>query len=87
MSLDLPIIHSCHIKCPICKHKFLYEFKIQDIDKVISKEKSQDIEVKYKFDTYLICKNPLCNYDIQIKGNVFECPLNILKNVDIYSIK
>ena len=83
MTLKTPIEHSCNIKCPVCGHKFLYDFKIQDFDKVDSKEKSEEVETKYKFETYLICKNPLCNYDIEVKGDVFEYPENTLKCIEI----
>lgn len=66
MTLETHLNHSCQIKCPSCEHKYLYNFKIQDIEKIDSKEKEEGNEIKYKFTTYLICKNPLCNYDIEV---------------------
>lgn len=87
MTLETPLNHSCQIKCPSCEHKYLYNFKIQDIEKIDSKEKEEGNEIKYKFTTYLICKNPLCNYDIEVIGNIFEYPINILKTVNITNLK
>ena len=87
MTLEMPLNHSCQIKCPSCEHKYLYNFKIQDIKKINSKEKEDGNEIKYKFTTYLICKNPLCNYDIEVIGNIFEYPINILKTVNITNLK
>ncbi|HSQ90299.1 hypothetical protein [Romboutsia sp.] len=87
MSLETPINYNCNIKCPNCRHQFLYDFKIDDIDKVNSSEKSQGIETKYKFISYLICKNPICNYDIEIKGDVLEYPENSLNSIEITHVK
>lgn len=87
MSLKTPIAYSCDIKCPACNHKYLYDFKISDINKVRTKEKDNGSEVKYNFDTYLICKNPLCNYDIELKGDVIEYPENVLNSLEINFIK
>ncbi|WP_297135331.1 hypothetical protein [Terrisporobacter sp.] len=87
MTLEMPLNHSCQIKCPSCEYKYLYNFKIQDIEKINSKEKEEGNEIKYKFTTYLICKNPLCNYDIEVIGNIFEYPINILKAVNITNLK
>lgn len=87
MTLKTPIKHSCDIKCPVCNHKFIYDFKIDNLSKVKPNEENDEAEIKYNFDIYLICKNPLCNYDIEVKGNVFEHPEDILKNVEIKSVK
>lgn len=87
MSLETPINHSCNIKCPKCAHNFLYEFKIEDLEKVSSTQKSQETETNYKFKTYLICKNPLCNYDIEIIGKVLECPTNKFSTINLSYIK
>ena len=87
MSLELPINYSCNIKCPSCEHNNLYQFRIEDIEKINFDERDCECEIKYKFDTYLICKNPLCNYDIHIIGNVIEFPINILKLIQINKIK
>ena len=87
MTLETPINHSYQIKCPSCEHKYSYNFKIQDIEKINSKENEEGNEIKYKFTTYLICKNPLCNYDIEVIGNIFEYPINILKAVNITNLK
>jgi len=35
----------------------------------------------------LICKNPLCNYDIEIAGDVWEHPVDTLNTIDITLIK
>lgn len=87
MSLETPIDHSCNIKCPNCGHKILYNFKIKDIEEVSSNKKSQGSGTLYKFTSYLICKNPICNYDIEIKGDVLEYPANKLNTIDITSRK
>jgi len=41
----------------------------------------------YEFLTYLICKNPLCNYDIEIKGEAIVNSSNALDSIKIISIK
>ena len=67
------IKHICDIKCPKCHHKYTNE-KVSN-------------DNLFEFLTYLICKNPLCNYDIEIKG---ETNLNSSNNIDsirIISIK
>lgn len=87
MSLETPINHSCNIKCPNCRHKILYNFKIKDIEQVSSNERSQGTETQYKFISYLICKNPICNYDIEIIGDVFEYPVDTLNRIDLTAIK
>ena len=87
MSLEIPINHSCNIKCPNCGHQFLYNFKIKDIEEISSRKRSQVTETQYKFMTYLICKNPLCNYDIEIAGDVLEHPVDTLNTIDITFIK
>lgn len=85
MTLKIPISHSCHIKCPICNHVYLYDFKIEDIEKDLHKEHST--QNQYKFLTYLICKNPLCNYDIEIRGDAIKISLNVFDSIKITSIK
>lgn len=87
MSLELPINHSCNIKCPNCRHQNLYNFKIEDIEEVNAPKKSQESQIEYKFIKYLICKNPLCNYDIEIKGNILESPIGTLDKIHITYIK
>lgn len=87
MNLEIPINHSCSIKCPVCSHEYLYSFKIQDMDEIDSKKKENGEERKYKFSTYLICKNPLCNYDMEVIGDIFQSPDNKLKEIKIIRIK
>ena len=79
------IKHICDIKCPKCHHKYSYDFKIEPTKKYTNEKVSNDN--LFEFLTYLICKNPLCNYDIEIKG---ETTLNSSNNIDsirIISIK
>lgn len=85
MTLKIPLWHRDHIKCPKCNHMYLYDFKIEDIKENSHNESS--MENHYKFLIYLICKNPLCNYDIEIKGIVIENPLNVFDSIKITSIK
>ncbi|WP_455538966.1 hypothetical protein [Terrisporobacter sp.] len=80
MTLKIPIIHSCDIKCPKCNHTYLYEFKIEDLER-------DNYESEYEFLTYLICKNPLCNYDIKIKGKVIDNSSDSINSLKITSIK
>lgn len=87
MSLKTPINHSFNIKCPKCEHKLLYNLKLDDLEKVGFKEKSQDTETKYKFISYVVCKNPLCHYDIELKGYILEYPVNTIKEIELASIK
>lgn len=87
MSLELNINHSCSIKCPVCSHEYLYNFKIQDTDLIDSKEKENSDTKKYKFSTYLVCKNPLCNYDMEVIGDISFCFDNKLKGINIIDIK
>ncbi|MGX4601257.1 hypothetical protein [Faecalimicrobium sp. JNUCC 81] len=87
MSLETPINHSFNIKCPNCDYKNLYDFSIKDIEKVSSNKKSQGTKTQYKFISYLICKNPICNYDIEIKGNIWEYPIDTLNSIELTSIK
>ena len=79
------ITHNCTIQCPKCNHTYPYNFKIEDIKK--STPRKSSVKNSYEFLTYLICKNPLCNYDIEIKGQVIENPSNILDSIKITSIK
>ena len=39
------------------------------------------------FLSYLVCKNPLCNYDIELKGYVFEYPENNVDSVELIKLK
>lgn len=87
MSLKTPMNHSFNIKCPKCEHKFLYNLKLDCIEKLEFKEKSLDTENKYKFISYVICKNPLCHYDIELKGYILEYPVNIIKATELVPIK
>lgn len=87
MSLKTPINHGFDIKCPKCEHKFLYNLKLDDIEKVGSKGNSQDTETKYKFISYVVCKNPLCHYDIELKGYILEYPVNKINATKLASIK
>lgn len=85
MTFKLSILHSNNIKCPKCNHTYLYDFKIEcfqeDCDENCSTKN------QYNFLTYLICKNPLCHYDIEIKGDVIENSLNDFDSIKITSIK
>ena len=87
MNIEIHINHRCSIKCPVCNHEYLYDFKIQDISLVDSKKIENSEEKKYKFSTYLICKNPLCNYDIEVIGYIFYNPDDKLKEINIIRIK
>lgn len=66
---------NCDIKCPKCGHKYMYDFKIDDIDE------------NSKFSIFLICKNPLCNYDMEVMGKLIKSRDENLDNVDITKVK
>lgn len=85
MNFKNSINHNCNIKCPKCNHTYLYDFKIEDIKKTPPRKNS--IKDSCEFLTYLICKNPLCNYDIEVKGQVIEYCSNIMDSIKITSIK
>lgn len=87
MSLETPINYNCNIECPNCAHTYLYNFKIDDLDKFNANKNSEGLETKYKFISYLICKNPICNYDIELKGYVLEYPENLLDSIEITNLK
>ena len=53
----------------------MYDFKIDDIDK------------NSKFSIFLICKNPLCNYDMEVMGKLLKSRDKNLDNVDITKVK
>ena len=87
MSLKTPINQNLDIKCPKCNHKYLYDLKLEDIKEVNSNKNVQDKKVQYEFLDYVVCKNPLCNYDIELKGYVFEYPENTVDSLEIVKIK
>lgn len=72
------------IKCPKCNHKFVYNLNLNDIKEVNSNkyEKKQ-----YEFLSYVICKNPLCNYDIELKGYIFKSPDNTIDSIELTKLK
>ena len=72
------------IKCPKCNHKFVYNLNLNDIKEVNSNkyEKKQ-----YEFLSYVICKNPLCNYDIELKGYLFKSPDNTIDSIELTKLK
>ena len=74
-------------KCPKCNHKYLYNLKLDDIKEVNSNKNVQDKIIQYEFLTYVVCKNPLCNYDIELKGYVFEYPENTVDSVELIKLK
>ena len=80
-----PLSHNCNIKYPKCNHTYPYDFKIEDMKKT-SHNKGSD-KNSYGFLTYLICKNPLCNYDIEIKGKIVTDDLNTPDLIKVTSIK
>lgn len=75
------IKHSSDIKCPKCNHAYSYNFEIEPIKR--SNNKKVSFENLYEFLIYLICKNPLCNYDIEVKG---EAIVNSSSNIDLIKI-
>lgn len=85
MNYKNPLSHNCNIKCPNCNHTYPYDFKIEDMKKT-SHNKGSD-KNSYGFLTYLICKNPLCNYDIEIKGKIVTDDLNTPDLIKVTSIK
>lgn len=85
MNYKNTINHNCNIKCPKCNHTYSYDFKIEGLIKTTNKRGS--VENSFEFLTYLICKNPLCNYDIEIKGEAIVSSSNNLDSIKITSIK
>jgi len=79
------INHNSNIKCPKCNHTYSYDFKLEDLKKTTNKSRS--LENSYEFLTYLICKNPLCNYDMEIKGETTVSSSNAVNSIKITSIK
>jgi hypothetical protein len=63
----------------------LYSFKIDDIQK--STHKKGSVKNLFKFLTYLICKNPLCNYDMEIRGEAIVNSPDAIDLLKISSIK
>ena len=84
MSLKTPLNQNLDIKCPKCNHKFVYNLNLNDIKEVNSNkyEKKQ-----YEFLSYVICKNPLCNYDIELKGYIFKSPNNTIDFIELTKLK
>lgn len=87
MSIETPIKYSSDIKCPKCNHTYPYSFTIKDLEKANTTKKTLTQQTKHKFLTYLICKNPLCNYDIEVIGDVYEYPINTIKSIELTTIK
>ena len=87
MSIETPIKHSSDIQCPKCNHTYQYSFTIKDLKKANTNKKTLTQQTKHKFLTYLICKNPLCNYNIEIIGDVYEYPINTIKSIELTTIK
>lgn len=87
MSLKTPLNQNLDIKCPKCNHKFVYNLKLDDIKEVNSNKSVQDKKVQYEFLSYVICKNPLCNYDIELKGYIFESPDNTVNSIWLTKLK
>ena len=87
MSLKTPLNQNLDIKCPKCNHKFVYNLKLDDIKEVNSNKSGQDEKVQYEFLSYVICKNPLCNYDIELKGYIFKSPNNTIDFIELTKLK
>lgn len=85
MNYKNTINHNCNIKCPKCDHTYSYDFKIENLEKHTNKRGA--VENSYEFSTYLICKNSLCNYDIEIKGEAIVSSSNAVNSIKITSIK
>ena len=73
--------------CPKCNHKFVYNLNLDDIKEVNSNKSVQNEKTQYEFLSYVICKNPLCNYDIELKGYIFEYPENTVDSVELIKLK
>ena len=67
--------------------KYEYNLKLDDIKEVNSNKSVQDEKTQYEFLSYVICKNPLCNYDIELKGYVFEYPKNVVNSIELVKLK
>ena len=52
-----------------------------------SNKSVQNEKTQYEFLSYVICKNPLCNYDIELKGYIFEYPENTIDSVELIKLK
>ena len=48
---------------------------------------NDDIDENSKFSIFLICKNPLCNYDMEVMGKLLKSRDKNLDNVDITKVK
>ena len=79
---NLPILHS---KKTV--GKFVYNLNLDDIKEVNSNKSVQNEKTQYEFLSYVICKNPLCNYDIELKGYIFEYPENTVDSVELIKLK
>ena len=84
MSLKTPLNQSLDIKCPKCNHKFIYNLNLNHIKEVNSNKNEKK---QYEFLSYVICKNPLCNYDIELKGYIFESPDNTVNSIGLTKLK
>ncbi|MCR8746287.1 hypothetical protein [Romboutsia lituseburensis] len=87
MSLKTPINRSFNIICPKCEHKYLYDLRLDELKELSLNKTSSDLENQYEFLSYVVCKNPLCNYDMELKGHICEYPENIVKSAEIFSTK
>lgn len=87
MSLKTPINHNFNITCPKCEHRYLYDLRLDELKELSLNKSSSDLENQYEFLSYVVCKNPLCNYDIELKGYISEYPENTIKSAEITSTK
>ena len=84
MSLKTPLNQNLDIKCPKCNHKFIYNLNLNHIKEVNSNKNEKK---QYEFLSYVICKNPLCNYDIELKGYLFKSPDNTIDSIELTKLK
>lgn len=87
MSLKAPINHNFNITFPKCEHMYLYDLRLDELKELSLNKSSSDLENQYEFLSYVVCKNPLCNYDIKLKGYIYEYPENTIKSAEITSTK
>ncbi|MGL5348591.1 MAG: hypothetical protein ACRDA3_14680 [Peptostreptococcaceae bacterium] len=83
MSLETPFKYKFNVECPKCNHKYDYDVSLDCLKKVSCK----DVKTQYEFLAFVVCKNPVCNYDIELKGHVLEYPEGSLDAVDLFKVK
>ncbi|WDQ32168.1 hypothetical protein PTQ21_27940 [Paenibacillus marchantiae] len=83
MSLEKFSKSDVEIICPCCKESIYIELDV-DLEEVGSDEREMGTETQYEFLTSVECY--LCENIIEIKGEVWEYPENVLNDFEIIEV-